>query len=291
MDFNRKKVTDNRNNVIMRKECFRDYEFATCCDPDLPAWVRSVGHFRLKEPDPGSWKTASFGELFWCIDGRGSFELDGKTYPVHPGEVWYYPPGSRHRYVPADSCFEYRWFTIAGKTAHHLFESAGVPRGRSFGGRCPEELFAQIELLIRQNTRRKRLKLLSVGFEILCLAASGLREKRPANDYLLEARRLIDRDFADPELSIKRLSEILHVNRVQLSREFSRQHGVTISAYLRNLRLQKGLKMLRETRLSIREIALSCGFASADYFGKVIVSATGEIPSMHRTAGPVCRKR
>ncbi|MBE6374309.1 MAG: helix-turn-helix domain-containing protein, partial [Lentisphaerae bacterium] len=62
----------------------------------------------------------------------------------------------------------------------------------------------------------------------------------------------------------------------------SRQHGVTISEYLRNLRLQKGLKMLRETELPIREIALACGFSSADYFGKVITAATGKIPSMHR---------
>ena len=157
-----------------------------------------------------------------------------------------------------------------------------MPPGRSFGGRCPEELFAQIELLIRQNTRQKRLKLLSVGFEILCLAASGIREKRSADDYLVEAQQLIDRGYSDPELSIKRLSEILHVNRVQLSREFTRRHGVAISAYLRNLRLQKGLKLLRETDLPVGEIARACGFASADYFGKVIVSATGEIPSMHR---------
>ena len=115
-----------------------------------------------------------------------------------------------------------------------------------------------------------------------CRAASGVRRKRPINNYLLEAQKIIDHDFSNPELNIQSLSEILHVNRVQLSREFSRQHGVTISAYLRNLRLQKGLKMLRETRLSIRETALSCGFASADYFGKVITAATGEIPTSHR---------
>jgi len=266
----------------MRKKFFRDFEFATCSRPDLPVWIRSVGHFRLDEPDRASWKTAPFCELFWCIDGRGCFEFQGKSHLLHPGEVWYYPPGSRHCYIPADNFFHYRWFTIAGKMASNLFDCVGIPPGRSFGGACPEELFAQLELLIRQNTRAKRLKLLSTGFEILSIAASGIRRKRPPNDYLLEARRLIDRDFADPELSIKRLSELLHVNRVQLSREFSRQHGVTISAYLRNLRLQKGLQMLRETRLSIQEIALSCGFASADYFGKVITSATGEIPTRHR---------
>ncbi len=268
----------------MRKACFRDYEFATCCDPALPAWVRSVGHFRLDEPDRDSWKTASFCELFWCVDGRGLFDLDGKSHLVHPGEVWYYPPGSRHCFRPADSWFEYRWFTIAGERAPELFAGAGIRPGRSFGGPCPEDLFAQLELLIRQNTRAKRLKLLSAGFEILCLASSGIGEKRPPNDCLQEAQQLIDRGFSDPELSIKRLSEILHVNRVQLSREFTRRHGVAISAYLRNLRLQKGLELLRETDLPVREVAQACGFASANYFGKVIASATGETPSTHRSA-------
>ena len=266
----------------MKKQAFRNCEYSTFIHSDLPAYIRSVGHFKLYEIDLSSCQMAPFCELFWCIEGKGYFEFEGKKHLVRPGDVWYYPEGSMHYFYPADNFFRYRWFTIAGRLASAFFESAGIPAGVSFGGRCPEELFGELELLIRQSTQSKRLKQLSTGFEILCRAASGIKRKRPVNNYLLEARRLIDRDFADPELSIKRLSEILHVNRVQLSREFSRLHGVTISAYLRNLRLQKGLKMLRKTQLPIREIALSCGFASADYFGKVITAATGEIPTRHR---------
>ena len=42
------------------------------------------------------------------------------------------------------------------------------------------------------------------------------------------------------------------------------------------------LELLRENRLTIEEIALSSGFASADYFGKVICAVTGKKPSAHR---------
>ena len=286
MNFNRKNVTVNWNNVIMKKRGFRDGEFSTFRNSDLPAYIRSVGHFKLFELDPASCRKVSFCELFWCLDGKGCFEFNGKKYPLRPGEVWYYPEGSMHYFYPAeDNFFHYRWFTIAGPLAPALFESAGIPPGTSFGGRCPEELFGELELLIRQSTQSMRLKQLSTGFEILCRAASGVRRKRHQNNYLEDARNLIDHDFANPGLNIQSLSEILHVNRVQLSREFSRQHGVTISEYLRNLRLQKGLELLRETSLPIAEIALSSGFASADYFGKVICAVTGKKPSAHRTDG------
>ncbi len=266
----------------MKQREFLDLEYSTFIHSDLPAYIRSVGHFKLYEINLGSCQKASFCELFWCMDGKGCFEFNEKKYLIRPGDVWYYPEGSMHYFYPADKFFHYRWFTIAGRLAPAFFESAGIPPGVSFGGKCPEELFGELELLVRQSTQSKRLKQLSTGFEILCHAAAGIKRKRPVNNYLLEARNMIDHDFSNPDLNIQSLSDLLHVNRVQLSREFSRQFGVTISGYLRNLRLQKGLKLLRETSLTIASIALSCGYASADYFSKVITETTGKKTSAHR---------
>ena len=270
----------------MKKKPFRDFEFSMFIRSELPAYIRSVGHFNLHEADRPSWKSAApFCELFWCMEGKGCFEFNGKKHLVRPGDVWYYPEGSMHYFYPADTFFHYRWFTIAGRLAPAWFESAGIPPGVSFGGRCPEELFGELELLIRQSTQSKRLKQLSIGFEILCRAASAVRRKRPVSDYIPEARNMLENGFTNPELNITALAEILHVNRVQLSRDFSHQYGVTISGYLRNLRIRKGLELLRQTDLPVAEIAAVCGYGSADYFGKVITEATGGNPSAHRTAG------
>ena len=126
------------------------------------------------------------------------------------------------------------------------------------------------------------MQLLAKGFEILCRASSGNRRNRQQLDYIQTARLILEKDFSNPELNILQLANILHVNRVQLSREFKAQFGVTISEYLRNLRMQKSLQLLRTNNMSLEEIAAACGYSSADYLGKVIKSATGNLSSFHR---------
>ena len=171
----------------MKKREFLDLEYSAFIHSDLPAYIRSVGHFKLYQINRSSCQKAAFCELFWCMEGKGCFEFNGKKHLLRPGDVWYYPEGSLHYFYPADNFFHYRWFTIAGRLAPAFFESAGIPPGVSYGGKCPEELFGELELLIRQSTQAKRLKQLSTGFEILCRAAAGIKRKRPVNNYLLEA--------------------------------------------------------------------------------------------------------
>ena len=268
----------------MSKTMFRDCEFAMHCQQTLPAFIRSVGHFRLNAPDPTSWwKCADFCELFWCLSGKGYFELDGRRFLVRSGDVWYYPQGSFHCFYPADDVLHYRWFTIQGSMAQSLFESVNLPPGLSYGGECPENLFADLALGIKNSTRLHRMQLLAKGFEILCCAASGGRRKRQKLNYLAEAQLVMEKNFSNPNLNILQLASILHVNRVQLSREFKAQFGVTISEYLRNIRMQKSLELLRSSNMSLEAIAAACGYSSADYLGKVIKNATGERSNFHRS--------
>ena len=272
-----------QKEIIMKKKSFQDFEFALRLPNNLSAYIRSVGHFNLTEPNPSSfWNKAFFAELFWCIDGKGYFELDGKRHMIRPGDIWYYPTGSKHYFYPADDHFHYRWFTIEGPMADALFESVNISSGASYGGNCPEELFARLELDIKQSTLKKRLELLAVGFKILCTAAAGVKQKRPENNYLSEARSIMENDFSNPELNIQTLAKILHINRVQLSRDFAIHYGVTPSDYLKNLRVQKAVALLRSSSLHLDKIATSCGFNSGDYLGKVIISATGKKPSEYR---------
>lgn len=260
----------------MKKAPYLDFDLALPRQKKLPAFIRSVGHFLLSKPDPGSCRVCNFGELFWCIDGKGIFEYNGRRHVLKPGGVWYYPPGSHHLFYPAEGEFNYRWFTIEGEMAGALFQSAGLQPGVNGGGPCPEELFNVLQQGIRNSTRKKSMHLLSVGFEIICRAVAGDSRKIQAKDYVRKAGELMERDFSDPALNIQAVAELLGVHRVQLSREFSKHYGVTMSVYLKNLRLQKALEMIRKSSFSLGEIAGECGFSSADYLGKVVSEVTGE---------------
>jgi AraC family transcriptional regulator, melibiose operon regulatory protein len=53
-------------------------------------------------------------------------------------------------------------------------------------------------------------------------------------------------------------------------------------AYLTNYRIQKSCEMLRDTDASVCEIAMACGFQSANYFSQVFRYETGLTPHRYR---------
>ena len=70
---------------------FKDYKFAVIRGKTA-FFVRSVGHFRVLPDNREGIKTADFGEIFWCLEGKGLFSLNGRRHTLLPGQVWYYPP-------------------------------------------------------------------------------------------------------------------------------------------------------------------------------------------------------
>lgn len=64
-----------------------------------------------------------------------------------------------------------------------------------------------------------------------------------------------------------------------LSRVFKKYTGCTFSEYLSNYRIEQAKKLIREGKLSIKEIASATGFNSQGYFAKIFKKYTGVSPS------------
>lgn len=60
---------------------------------------------------------------------------------------------------------------------------------------------------------------------------------------------------------------------------FSKVTGTTVSNYLHEVRIKKGLFMLLHSELSIKEIAIFLGYRDVSYFNKVFKRKTGKTPS------------
>ncbi len=90
------------------------------------------------------------------------------------------------------------------------------------------------------------------------------------NENMSEQIRLesISRQFSYSLSSIKRI--------------FKEETGSSIMAYLNQLRLVKAKELLRQTRLSVSEIALKVGFANTYYFSNAFKKRWGESPSKFR---------
>ena len=72
------------------------------------------------------------------------------------------------------------------------------------------------------------------------------------------------------------------VCRSQCCTLFNKYISQTPIAYLKYIRLQKSCEMLRDSKKSVSEIALSCGFQSASYFTYTFKKELGMLPTEYR---------
>lgn len=265
-------------------ETFRHHHAVYEKEPKLSFYVRSCGHFNLVPPDRERYRECvDFGTILWCMKGSGVFRQNSRETVLRPEHVWYYPPGSSHDFQPRGERFEYCWLTIAGSGAGQLFSGLEIQPGPSYAGGCPEQLFSIVEMNLEKinQTRTSRMRALAAAFQILTMISPG---QHPAVHGKLaeKARSLIDAGFVDPQFNVEKTASLLGVHRGSLSRAFSAAYGIAISQYVSRCRVRHAMELLKATKIPIREVALSSGFNSHEYFSRVFLEHTGFTPAAFR---------
>lgn len=106
----------------------------------------------------------------------------------------------------------------------------------------------------------------------------GSAEEGSLTPMVRSAVTIVRSEF-DSELSIEEIADRLSVSSSHLSRTFSAEVGQPLSAYLADVRLQHACELLEAGELSIKEIAVRCGYRDPNYFSRAFRGATGVAPS------------
>jgi len=69
----------------------------------------------------------------------------------------------------------------------------------------------------------------------------------------------------------------------QLDRLFRSQLGVSPARFYLQMRLDKAQRLLRQTGMSVTQVAVACGFESASHFSKCYRERFGTRPSQDRS--------
>lgn len=77
---------------------------------------------------------------------------------------------------------------------------------------------------------------------------------------------------------VERLAQVSHVSQAHFARSFKQAFGVPPHRYLLTRRIERAKTMLRDTDLSITQIAFQTGWASLGTFGRIFRDITGESP-------------
>jgi len=105
------------------------------------------------------------------------------------------------------------------------------------------------------------------------------RQKWLARERVETVKSALARDLECPP-SLAELGRECGCSPCYLSRIFSEETGMTISRYLRNLRLETAADLLRTGKHNVTEVAMMVGYSSLSYFGKAFASHFGTCPCL-----------
>jgi AraC family transcriptional regulator len=121
--------------------------------------------------------------------------------------------------------------------------------------------------------------------ELFCM-----RQKRVARDRVERTKEILARDLANPP-TLEALGQEVGCSSFYLSRIFSREVGLTIPQYLRNIRMERAAELLRSGRYNVSEAAVEVGYSSLSHFSKAFCETIGCCPVLYPAAKHVILDR
>ncbi|PJW16977.1 helix-turn-helix domain-containing protein [Geobacillus sp. WSUCF-018B] len=101
-------------------------------------------------------------------------------------------------------------------------------------------------------------------------------------DAVERGLRYMEAHFRDPSLTLERVAAAAGRSPAYFSHLLSKKRGVTFRQWLTNRRLEEAKRLLRQTDLSIKEIAEQTGFRTAHYLTRVFKAELNQTPTAYR---------
>ncbi|MFM8656177.1 MAG: helix-turn-helix domain-containing protein [Chthoniobacterales bacterium] len=214
-------------------------------------------------------------EIVLMLEGTASYRADGKMHKVPPGGIILARPGFREKYtwdVHRRTRHAYLHFDFAAPMMKHLLGRVASRKGGgwpSLRAGPAEEAFLAVLLRVLVEPHR------GAG-----LLGPELPEQVQAG--LAAMRGVLETDPCRP-VSLDELAARASVTGKHLCRLFRASLGHPPLATFRLLKLQLAMALLGRSDLSVKEIAVRCGFDNPLYFTRIFSRVYGAPPTAVRT--------
>lgn len=228
--------------------------------------------------------------IHYVVSGKGYYEINHKTFPLHAGDVFLIYPDTQVTYY-ADSIdpWEYYWVGFSGSDAGLILEATDftwespVISSCSYGEEVKSQLYHIYEA--RGNEFSNAVLMagqLYITLGLFLTGASKQNKKLHANlDYVQRGITYMESHYSYP-ITIDDVAAYVGISRSHLFREFKSHLGKSPKEYLSEYRIKYSCHLLKTTNLSIGAIATSVGYDNGLYYSKVFHVIKGIPPTKYR---------
>ena len=241
-----------------------------------------------------------FSELVIVMNGSANHIVDEEKFYIKKGDVFVISNDTAHGYEDTE---DFRICNIMYRSEYLLSADYDIKKNAGF-----HALFVLEPYITREQGFRSRLMLKLKDFEkiytLIDFMHSEYQTKADGWQTLLEENFMtlvvmlsrlysFDSSFEKNDIiniaksisymenhyteniTIDALAEISHYSPRHFTRIFSETFHTTPLNYIIALRINHACSLLRESKLTMSEIAFQCGFSDSNYFSRIFKKKTG----------------
>lgn len=240
-------------------------------------------------------------EIYYLFSGDRKFFINDSIYNVYKGDLVLIEKGAIHRTTYSSDKTHERIYI-------YLPETYLMKLCRRYGEKEVMSCFTYPLLSIPQN-RRTYIETLLMKIEseynngdiyselliegylnelmIFILRYENYRMQTAttpmdqADEQMQQAARYILGHYKE-QITLGYMAQFTSMSPSYFSKRFKEATGFGFKEYLLNVRMKQASKLLLETKMSITEVAYTCGFNDSNYFGDVFKKMRGMPPIRYR---------
>ena len=227
--------------------------------------------------------------IHYVASGQGLYKVNDVVYHLHQGDVFLAKPSQLIVYTAdKEDPWEYYWVGFNGACANKLVLQMPF-RDDMPVHHCknPDRVKKALYNIFLSRGPEARNEALMVGYLYLFIAellqeAMDLAPHvtNSSSQYVINAIKYIQFNYFH-DISIDDIAKAVGVSRSHLYRVFMSNVGQSPIDYLTTYRISEACYLLKNSQLSIAEIAVSVGFFDQFYFSRVFKKSKGVPPSKY----------
>ncbi len=254
-------------------------------------------------------------EIMYIVSGERTFFYANRTFHITAGTFLCIAPGVLHRAInPADEvCHLYNvYFSDSGNATPEddfrmkmiiplldktkpctVLSAQNQDRVTDLFSKMGKEIFlSQSQITSEADSQKASSDTQAMVWSLLCemlvtvlrqekWGGDGIQTTDAMNGHLAPILDYLNTHYCE-SLSLEEVSSKFGITPSHLSRSFKLATRFGFVEYINSLRVSESCRLLRNSSLSVLEIALKCGFGSVTQFGRCFKELTGVSPRVYR---------
>lgn len=220
--------------------------------------------------------------IHYIHKGSGTYSVHGQVYNLKAHDAFIIYPDEITYYVASETDpWEYSWVEFNGTGVSKYLSATPMSPDNPVVYSVPagEEPI----LSLSQTEAVNPYEITGLLYRFLgALVTDSPKSGSMADEYVKAAISYIHTFYYDTNINVEEISNYVGIDRSYLYRLFKEKMGVSPKKYIMEYKLKTAAKLLKETNLSVGQVALSTGFDDQLYFSTAFRSYYGVAPTKYR---------